>query len=64
MRLGVDVAFITVRSLGLLEPIFCVKVLSLYNSQLVFDTKELHYVELWLADTERQLISYIPWPYT
>jgi hypothetical protein len=30
MRFGVNMAFITVRSLGLLEPVFCVKVLSLY----------------------------------
>jgi hypothetical protein len=29
MRLGVDMAFIAVGALGLLEPIFCVKVLSL-----------------------------------
>ena len=32
MRLSVDKAFMTVRSLGLLEPRFCVKVLSLYQS--------------------------------
>jgi hypothetical protein len=29
MRLGVDMAFITVGALGLLEPIFCVEVLGL-----------------------------------
>ena len=33
MRFSVDKAFMTVRSLGLLEPRFCVKVLSLYRSQ-------------------------------
>ena len=32
MRLSVDKAFMTVRSLGLLKPRFCVKVLSLYQS--------------------------------
>lgn len=33
MGLSVDKTFTAVRSLGLLEPRFCVKVLSLYHSQ-------------------------------
>ena len=61
MGLSVDKAFMAVRSLGLLEPRFCVKVLSLCHSQSLICRKSFNpsVIELSLLSINSTYLGHV-----